>query len=85
MLKASSKNELLSIVSKLGDAMECGVREYILLQNPELVKHVAEAVMSRELSLVDAYEKDGEGVVVVIENRFGRKCRELRDGGTLHR
>ncbi|MCD6428538.1 MAG: hypothetical protein J7L12_02855 [Desulfurococcales archaeon] len=75
MLVASTKTELSKIIKKLSYSMECGAKEQVYLKDCSLINYVTKSLMSESLSLIDAYE-EGRGIVITIENRFGRKCKE---------
>ena len=75
MLVASTKTELSKIIRRLAYSMECGMREQVFLKDCSLINYVTKSLMSENLSLIDAYE-EGRGIVITIENRFGRKCKE---------
>jgi len=55
--------------------MDCGMKKQILLKNYSLVNFAAKSLIGEGLSLIDAYE-ESRGIVIIIENRFGKKCRE---------
>jgi len=67
--------ELSKIIKKLAYNMECGAREQIFLKDCSLINYVTKSLMGENLSLIDAYE-EGRGIIITIENRFGRKCKE---------
>ncbi|MCD6278270.1 MAG: hypothetical protein J7J11_01160 [Desulfurococcales archaeon] len=75
MLTASTEGQLSRIIKKLSQSMSCGKREQVLLKNYSLLSFAARSVVSESLSLIDAYE-ESRGIIITIENRFGKKCRE---------
>jgi len=75
MLIASTRGELSKIIKELSYSMDCGMKEQILLKNYSLVNFAAKSLIGEGLSLIDAYE-ESRGIVIIIENRFGKKCRE---------
>ena len=75
MLVANTRADLSKIIKRLAYTMECGTRKQIFLKDCSLISYVTKSLMSENLSLIDAYE-EGKGIVITIENRFGRKCKE---------
>jgi len=73
--KASTKAKLRSLIRELARNLECGDSVEIKLDTLDLLSLVPVYSIRNGLSVIDARE-EGRGAVVVIENRFGKKCKE---------
>jgi hypothetical protein len=74
MKYVSTEKQLKNLLKQLGENLECGAAAEIALGNESLIVNAPKYAMSSNLSLIDAYEKEGTLIIVVV-NRFGTKCK----------
>ncbi|GEM_PF-997353 len=77
-----SVKEAKELFTELSDAMECGERVKVLIEDISKIHEYVELVIKSKLSLIDV-EEAGKNYYLVIENRFSNRCvqndRESRD------
>ncbi|RLG88704.1 MAG: hypothetical protein DRO15_02225 [Thermoprotei archaeon] len=66
----SSINELESTISKLKRRLRKGERVKLILNDVNLINHVARLSMKYGLSLISAEETHGNRIIIEFENRF---------------
>ena len=75
MRRVSTEAKLRDLIRRLAQDLECGDDVKIKLDRLDLLSLVPTYSIKHGLSMIDARE-EGRGVVVVIKNRFGKKCEE---------
>jgi len=73
--KVNTEAKLRNLMRELAQDLECGSNVEIKLDTLDLLSLVPVYSVRNGLSMIDARE-EGRGAVVVIENRFGKKCEE---------
>ncbi len=75
MRKVGTEAKLRNLMRELARDLECGDSVEIKLDTLDLLSLVPVYSVKNGLSMIDARE-EGCGAIVVIENRFGKKCEE---------
>ncbi len=75
MYVITSPNNIKKLMQELAANLQCGEKVEIRLSDVELISLIPAEALSNELSVIDAYEVGSKGAIIIIERRFGGKCK----------